>query len=356
MSKVLRAGVIGGGAISRHGHIPALLSAGVELAAVCDPAPGRAVEVAREFGISQAVESHEDVLAMDDLDLVVIGVPNVLHAPIAIAALETGKHVLCEKPMATTSADAERMIEAARNAGKLLSVNQHMRFHPTAKAMREAVASGKLGDVYLTDVRWMRSAGIPGYGSWFTRKDLAGAGALFDIGVHMLDLGLWVLGFPKVERVVGRVSGFLGAQGLGLGGWGTDRGDARFDVDDTAVATLSLEGGGTFRMHVAWAAFASEDERVTFLGTKGGADRSALLYGASEPLRFFAPDGPDRIVGTPFASDGDGGQWHEGVKAFVRAVRGEEKLIVPPEEPLAVLRLLEAIVASSDTDSEIVLA
>ncbi|MFN8222154.1 MAG: Gfo/Idh/MocA family oxidoreductase [Gaiellales bacterium] len=352
-STKLRAGVVGAGAISRHGHIPALLGAGVEIAGVCDPAPGRAAEVAAEFGIPHALETHEELLGLPDLDLVVIGAPNVFHAPIAIAALESGRHVLCEKPMAATSADGEKMIAAARKAGKLLSVNQHMRFHPTARAIREAVATGQLGDVYFTDVRWMRSAGIPGYGSWFTRKELAGAGALFDIGVHMLDLGLWVLGFPRVERITGRISGYLGEQRVGLGDWGTDRGAAGFDVEDTAVATLSLAGGGTLRLHVAWASFCGDDERVTVLGTKGGADWSPTLYGDQQPLRFFAPEGPDRVVGTPYQFAGERDQWHEGVKGFVRAVRGEEELAVTPEEPLQVLRLLEHVVASSEQNAEL---
>ena len=354
-TNTLRAGVIGGGAIGRQGHIPALLSAGVEIAAVCDPAPGRAAEVAAEFNIANAFERHEQLLAMDDVDLVLIGVPNVFHAPIAIAALDSGKHVLCEKPMAVSSVEGAQMIAAAKRAGKLLSVNQHMRFHPTAQAMREAVADGRLGNVYFTDVRWMRSAGIPGYGSWFTRRELAGAGALFDIGVHMLDLGMFILGFPEVARVSARVTSFLGEQGVGLGGWGIDRGDAGFDVDDTAVATLSLAGGGTLRMHVAWAAFAKEEERVTVLGTQGGADRAPSIYGVERPLQFFAADGANKMAATPFAFDGDGGQWHAGIKAFVSAVRGERELAVPPEEPLQVLRLLEHIVASSNQNAEVLL-
>ena len=350
----LRAGVIGCGAIGTQGHIPALIDADVEIVGVCDPAPGRAAAVAGQFGVANAFEHHEELLALPDLDLILIGVPNVFHAPIAIAALESGHHVLCEKPMAVSSAEGEAMIAAAKQAGKLLSVNQHMRFHPTAQAMRDAVADGSLGEIYFTDVRWMRSAGIPGYGSWFTRRELAGAGALFDIGVHMLDLGLFVLGFPKVERVSARVTGFLGEQGVGQGGWGVDRGDAAFDVDDTAAATLSLEGGGTFRMHVAWAAFAKEEERITVLGTRGGADRAPNLHGQKTPLQFFSADGVSKMAARPFAFAGDGGQWHAGIKAFVAAVRGERELAVPPEEPLQVLRLLEHIVASSDQNAEIV--
>lgn len=354
-SRALRAGIIGGGAIARQGHIPALLKGGTEVVAICDPAQGRAAEVAKEFGIAGVFTDHAELLALPDIDVVFIGTPNVFHAPIAIAALEAGKHVLCEKPISVSSADAENMIAAAKRADRVLSVNQHMRFHPTSLAMRDAVAEGRLGDVYFTDVRWMRSAGIPGYGSWFTRSELAGAGALFDIGVHMLDLGMFILGFPEVTRVRGQVSGRLGALGVGLGGWGTDRGDGGFDVDDTAIATLTLANGGTLRMHVAWASFCLEEERVTVQGTHGGADRSTGLYGKGAPLQFFAVDGDNAIVGTPFTHLGDGGQWFEGINSFLRAVRGEAELVVKPAEALSVLRILEAIVESSAQGCELAL-
>lgn len=351
--RALRAGIIGGGAIARLGHIPALLKGGTEVVAICDPAPGRAAEVAAEFGISGVFTDHADLLALPDVDVVFIGTPNVFHAPIAIAALEAGKHVLCEKPISVSSADAENMIAASKRADRVLSVNQHMRFHPTSLAMRDAVAEGSLGEVFFTDVRWMRSAGIPGYGSWFTRKELAGAGALFDIGVHMLDLGMFILGFPTVERVLGDVSGRLGKLGVGLGGWGTDRGDGGFDVDDTALATLALAGGGTLRLHVAWASFCREEERVTVQGTRGGADRSVGLYGKDTQLQFFAADEDNAIVGTPFAHADDGGQWFEAINSFLRAVRGEAELVVKPEETLHVLRVLEKIVESSAQAREV---
>jgi predicted dehydrogenase len=354
-SGALRAGIIGGGAIARQGHIPALLKSGTEIVAICDPAPGRAAAVAKEFGITGVFTDHAELLAVPDIDVIFIGTPNVFHAPIAIAALEAGKHVLCEKPIAVSSVEAESMIAASKRADRLLSVNQHMRFHPTSLAMRDAVADGSLGEIFFTDVRWMRSAGIPGYGSWFTRKELAGAGALFDIGVHMLDLGMFILGFPEVERAVGEVSGRLGKLGVGLGGWGTDRGDGGFDVDDTAIATLALAGGGTLRLHVAWASFCREEERVTVQGTLGGADRSAGLYGKGTPLQFFAANGDSAIVATPFKHAGDGGQWFEGITSFLRAVRGEGELVVKPEETLHVLRVMEAIVESSAQGHELVL-
>lgn len=353
MERRLRAGVIGAGGIVREGHVPALRRAGVEVVAVCDPNRPRARELAASFGIPQALGSHEELLALDGLDLVTIGAPNVVHAPAALAALRSGRHVLCEKPIATTSADARRMVFEARRRGLVLGVNQHMRFDRSARVMREAVAAGSLGDVYLADVRWVRQAGIPGYGSWFTRAELAGAGALYDIGVHMLDLALFLLGFPRVERVRGAVGGHLGPRGIGLGGWGDDRrARGTFDVDDTAVATLTLAGGGVVRLHVAWASFGPDEERVTLHGTAGGADRSAAVHGRTRPLRLYGRGADGAVIETaPALSRVD--RWREGIAQFVRAVRGEEPLAVRPEEAVEVLRLLERVVASSRAGREL---
>lgn len=349
----LRAGVIGAGGIVRDGHVPALRRSGVEVVAVCDPNRARARALAAALGIPHALASHDELLALDGLDLVSVGAPNALHAPIVLDALASGRHVLCEKPIATSSADARRMVAAARRAGRLLGVNQHMRFDPSAQLMRGHVASGALGDVYLADVRLARQSGIPGYGSWFTRRELAGAGALLDIGVHMLDLALHLLGFPRVERVRGAVSAPLGPQGVGLGEWGIDRRRrGAFDVDDTAVATLSLAGGAVIRMHVAWASFGPDEERVTLHGTRGGLDRAPRIYGRARPLRLYTQGRGGAVVETaPTLPRGN--FWFAGIEQFVRAVRGEEPLAVDPAEAVQVLRLLERVAASSEAGREL---
>lgn len=354
--KPLRAGIIGCGGIAQEGHIPALLAAGVEIGAVCDANGARALDVARRFDVTAVDTTPEQLLARPDLDLVTIALPNALHAPVAVAALEAGKHVLCEKPMSIGSAGAEAMVAASRSSGKLLSVNQHKRFDRTALAMRDAVARGDLGEVYLADVQMIRQNGIPGYGSWFTNRDLAGHGALFDIGVHMIDLALFVLGFPEVVAVKGYLSGQLGARGVGLGSWGIDRSSSgRYDVDDTATATLTLAGGAQIRLHVAWAAFAPSEERVTLYGTRGGADRSGgTENGEHPPLRFFGAGAGGSIVDLPLDSavQGDGG-FKGAIASFVRAVREGEPLLVLPEQTLVTTRILERIVESATAGTEL---
>ncbi len=352
----LRAGVLGCGEISRRGHIPGYQAAGVEVVAVCDTNLSRAQSTARDFGIPHTYTDFHELLSDPSIDVVSICLPNYLHAPATIAALEAGKHVLCEKPFAVSGSLAEEMIKAAHHSGKLLSVNQHMRFEGTARAMREAVEEGRLGHVYLADVRMIRYAGIPGYGSWFTNKDMAGAGALFDIGVHMLDLALFLLGFPKVTAVHGSLSSALGEQKIGLGGWGIDRStQGRYDVDDTATAQISLADGGQIRLIVTWAAFLASEERVTLLGTHGGADRSPITYGREAPLRFYQEHNGYMEAVIPDLSRYPAAGTSASIASFIKAVQGEGPLMVKPEEALLTTRILEAIQQSATTGHEVML-
>lgn len=353
----LKAGVIGCGAIGTLGHIPGFRAANVEVAAVCDANAERAQKVANQLAIPRFYTDYAELLAQKDIDMVAIGLPNILHAPVTIAALNAGKHVLCEKPLSVNAESAAQMIDAARANKRLLSINQHMRFEPTTLAMRDAVRKGRLGRVYHTESRMIRSAGIPGFGGWFTNKKTAGAGALFDIGVHMLDLPLFILGFPKVVSVKGFLNGELGQQKIGLGGWGADRGtQGVFDVDDTALAMLTLEDGASLIVKVTWAAFApGYEERVTLYGTHGGADRSPEKYGNDTPLRFFHAEDGKIVETTPDLSSYPKGGWDASVVAFVNAVRGEGELVVKPEQSLQVMRVLDAIAQSAQTGKEVVM-
>lgn len=354
-SSTLKAGVIGCGAIGTLGHIPGFRAANVEIAAVCDANIARAESVAKQFSIPHFYSDYNELLAQKDIAMVAIGLPNILHAPVTIAALNAGKHVLCEKPMSVNAQNAEQMIETARKNTRILSINHQMRFEPTALAMRDAVREGKLGHVYHVEGRWIRNAGIPGFGGWFTNKKMAAFGALFDIGVHMLDLSLFVLGFPKVLSVKGFLNDELGRQKIGLGGWGADRAtEGVFDVDDTAIAMLTLEGNATIILKITWAAFASPEERITFYGSKGGADRTADRYGKDNPLRFFHADEGKIVESIPDLSGYPKGGWDASVEAFVNAVRGDE-LIVKPEQSLQVMRVLDAIAQSAETGREVVL-
>src|SRR5690625_725415 len=146
------------------------------------------------------------MIAEAELDVVPIATPTFLHAPMASAALEAGLHVLCEKPMAENSAGAARMVEAATRAGRVLDVSFNHRQRGDVAALRRVVDSGVLGKLYYAKTGWLRRQGIPGLGTWFTRAQSAGGGAMMDIGVHMLDMSLHLMGEPRrsEERRVGK--------------------------------------------------------------------------------------------------------------------------------------------------------
>jgi predicted dehydrogenase len=173
--------------------------------------------------------------------------------------------------------------------------------------------------------------------------------------VHMLDLAMFLLGFPKVAAVRGMLSSALGDQKIGLGGWGIDHGTAgRYDVDDTAIAHISLADGGAIRLIVTWAAFANSEERVTLFGTQGGADRSPDRYGRETPVRFFVPHDGGMETVIPDLSSYPAGGTNASVASFIGAIRGENELVVKPEEALQTTRILEMIQQSAVSGREIV--
>jgi predicted dehydrogenase len=358
MTAPLRFGIIGAGAIATRGHIPSLQSIpGVEIVGICDTNIERARAAAAKFGIPNAYGDLQEIVSHPGIDAVTIGVPNAFHAPAAIAALEAGKHVVCEKPLATSVADGEAMVAAARRSGRVLAVNMSSRPRPEFQVMRQAVQEGRLGTVTYALARMIRRNGIPGFGSWFTRKDMAGGGATMDIGVHMLDVVLWMLGFPEVRAVRGEIQAVHGPHERGLGSWGVDRvAGGTFDVDDLAAIHLRLANGGLATIEVAWAFQGRNELRVQLAGDQGGADFFPDLYGKETPLRFFRDEGDLPVEITPVMPEVEWGvAWAQGFVRFVEAVHGTGQPLATGDEGLAVLRLLDAAYRSAAEGREIAL-
>lgn len=356
MPTPIRIGVVGAGAVVVNGHVPSLQSIpGVEVAAICDTNLARAQEAAAKFNIPQAFADYQDLIAQGGVDAVTVAVPNAFHAPVALAALHAGKHVLCEKPLATSVADGEAMVAAAAQAGKVLAVNMSSRPRPEALMLREMAQAGKFGKITYAYGRLIRRNGIPGFGSWFTRKELAGGGATMDIGVHVLDLMYWILGFPKVSAVRGEIQAVHGPHERGLGGWGADQiKGGVFDVDDLAVIHLRLADGGLVTVEVTWAIHARNEERFQLAGDLAGADYFPDLYGKEQPLRIFRTE-DGMPVETILDVPRNPGAWADGFRYFVNACRGEGQPMASGAEGLAILRLLDAAYRSAAAGMEIVL-
>jgi len=264
-------GVIGAGSIGEY-HLRSLQGlAGVEVRAVCDVNAERARKVADSFGVPRAIASIPELLRLDEIGAVTIGVWNAAHAEVAIAALEAGKDVFCEKPMARNTAEALRMVEAEAAAGRLLMVGLIRRFEQKSDAAREIIRSGQLGEIYYVRAGFLRRDGQPG--GWFSSREKSGGGALLDIGIHPLDLGIHLADLGPVRSVRGvtmRLPNIMeGVKGT-VKYISKDTGTVS-DVEDHAVATLYFESGAVMTLETSWAQHREEDLKyLEIYGRKGG--------------------------------------------------------------------------------------
>jgi predicted dehydrogenase len=264
---------------------------GVELAGIAGlEAPVRA-ELASRLDVQRHVATWEELFEDDSLDVVSVAVPTFLHAPITIAALQRGLHVLCEKPIARTPEEAASMVAAAEQAGRVLDVAFNHRQRGDIQTLRRVIEAGTLGQIYYAKAWWLRRTGIPTLGSWFTSAEQAGGGPLLDIGIHVLDYALFLLGQPRITTVSASTYDLLGSAGFGGSQTSDKTGDGGvFDVEDLATAFLRLQDGGTLLVEASWAAHrtAGDEFGITLFGTEGGADLRVVDMEEIGTLKLFA--------------------------------------------------------------------
>mgnify|MGYP001158006907 FL=1 len=274
MSEKVRIGIIGAGGIA-HVHINTFkeLAEEVEIAAITDVNIALANDAAKTFQIPKVYDTTDLLLDDDQLDAVILCVPNRFHAPLAIKALHSGKHVLLEKPMGINGEAAKDIVRAQKETGKVLMVAHQMRWRWQSLEIRKQVENGDLGKIYHAKTGWIRRKGIPGWGSWFTQKEMSGGGPLIDLGVHMLDLSLYLMGDPKPVSVFGSTYSEFGPKKKGLGNWGRPNWEGFFDVEDFATALIKMDDGSTLSLDVSWALNMEGDDQpyVKLMGTEGGA-------------------------------------------------------------------------------------
>jgi len=345
----VRVGIIGAGAISRdHGNSVKAYN-GAEIVAVADSHPPRAKQLAKELGVRRVYHAAEALIADPDIDAVTIAVPNRFHAPYAIASLNAGKHVSLDKPFALNAVEARQVIAAARRSKKVFMLGMNWRFRPESQTIREVIKRGDIGEVYHAKATILRRTGCPRFGTWFGRKDLAGGGALLDVGVHFLDLCLFVIDNFDPVSVSGQVYTTFGNRGLGEGGWGhSTRGKRVFDVEDFGTALIKMRNGATVTLNASWVLHMETPGRmgVEAFGTEGGASVTPpriFRFGKRKgEYEVIEPQG----VTIPHAH---GNRFHN----WLDAITGKADPLVKLEEALTVQKILDAVYQSSETGKEV---
>lgn len=337
----LKVGVVGTGIGQLHIRGYQTIE-GVKVVALVDLDKKRGKNVAEQYDIPHALMDYRDLMDIDEIEAVSVCTPNALHREVAVAALEAGKHVLCEKPLANNAVEGAKIVEAARKSGKKLMMAFNNRFRGDTGVLKRYVVAGDLGEIYYAKTGWVRRRGIPGFGTWFTTKALSGGGPLIDLGVHVLDLTLWLMGSPKARSVVGAAYAKFGpTQKL------PKRRKATFDVEDLATAFIRLENGATVLLEASWASNVGT-ERVysELMGTKGGAELP--------PLRIYQEKHGTLVNLEPQFPQISG---HEAeIVHFVECVRNDREPMATGEEGLEIMRILDAIYLSAETGKEVTLS
>ena len=348
MREKLRCAVIGVGAIGIE-HLNSLLHCPrAASVAIAETNPQRLREAADKFHIPRSYANYEELLEQPDIDAVTIALPNYLHAPVAIAALEARKHVLIEKPMALNAKEAEKIIKAAQKNRRTVMVAKNFRFDRHTQAARLAIQHGDLGQVYHARAFSHRHSEIPRIGSWFTQKKLSGGGCLADTGSMLLDTLFHLLDDFEAASVTATTHSKFGTRGRGEGSWGKSDVDPKrpFDVEDHGTVFVRMKKGYTVTVETSWAGFHPGDTReegIDLLGTEAGLSLfPAKLFKQSlqgyETTHFYnTKNGPveDRIA------------------HFVNCIVEGKKSLAPIEESLKIQQVLDAIYLSAETGKEV---
>lgn len=331
MPRDVSVAVIGAGGAAQVVHLPILKRLPeLEVAALVDRDLEKARTIGERFSVPRILSSVDELREVEGLDAVVVCTPNDSHEEVTLACLEQGFHVLCERPLCTSSAAAERMVDAAEAAGLQLMVALNQRFRYDVRAIRQFVHSGELGEVFYVRSSWLNQRERRPRKGWRREPDRAGGGVMMDLGVPAVDLALWMMGYPPVERVSARFH-------------------RRRKVEDSAAALLSLEGDTTVNVEVTWELMEERDRHgVYVLGTRGSAGTSPfrVLKEMETGLTEVTPPS-DAAQGGPYTAS-----YRQEWASFLRRVRGEEP-VEPEREQVQLMRVIEACYRSAEEGREV---
>lgn len=367
MSKV-KIAIVGCGGIANQKHMPSLkqFPDRAEMVAFCDILPERAEKAAKEYGVpgAKVYTDYKEMLADTsvEFDTVHVCTPNVSHCPITVAAFEAGKNVMCEKPMAHCTSDAQKMIDAWKKSGKLFTVGYQNRFRDDTQTLHASCESGELGEIYFAKAHALRRRAVPTWGV-FPNKALQGGGPLIDIGTHALDITLWMMDNYEPESVSGQVFYKLGRlpngpEGNVFGPWDPET----FEVEDSAFGLVKMKNGATIYLEASWAlnVLKSMEASTTLCGTKAGAEihhggsygQDELIYNTVEHNQLM-----EKVISpAPLVDFFAGGAAAEAIREqdqWLNAILNGGEPLVKPEQAFVVTQILEGIYQSAESGKEV---
>ncbi len=321
----IRLGVIGAGGIAQTVYLPTLKKfEDVRVEAICDMDRPKAGFVSQKFNIPRFFGDPQHLLALPEIDGVLILTPTNSHLALTLLALQAGKHVLVERPIARKVSEAEKMVEVAQQTGQILMVGMNHRFRPDAMILKNFITGGELGEIFMVRSGWLKKKGRWSRGDWVIKKRLSGGGVLMDLGLQMLDLSLWMLENPEIENIAAM----------------TFNHTLQLEVEDTIACQLQLKGGKIVTMHASWALPAPETQAYAhFWGTVGGA--------VLNPLRIDKEMHGNLVNVTPEKSlspkELHRSSFKYELRHFVECVRHQRQPISSGKEALEMLKVVEAI-------------
>ena len=347
----MKIAVIGCGTIANAQHIPAYMkNEEAKIKYFCDIIPERAENAVKKYGCGTAITDYREALADSEVEAVSVCTPNKMHSEITIAALKSGKNVLCEKPAARVLSEALEMQKAQHESGKVLNIGVVNRFNTNVNKIKELIDQGRLGEVYSVYISFRSHRSIPGLGGAFTTKEIAGGGVLIDWGVHFLDIVMYCCGDPKAKTVSAekfcRLGNPIDSYAYTDMWAGPPVADGICDVEEGITGLIRSEGP-VITFNGAWAQNIGENEMyIDFIGDKAGI---RLTYGGD-----FVLYGTENGMLTRTEYSVKGAQMFENeINSFIKCIKSGKKLPSHIDTNIITARLMDAIYRSADTHKEV---
>jgi predicted dehydrogenase len=325
-------GVIGLGGVAQLVHLPNLSKMpNAELTAVCEVNKSRLITIAEKFNVKERYSNYNDMLEKSEMDAVIIATPTSTHTDIAIDCLEAGKDILVEKPLARSYQEAKRIVDAAKKNKRKLMVGMNLRYRPDTMLLRSFINSNEIGEPFYVKCGWIRKQSSSE--KWFTKKEESGGGVIFDLGIHLLDLALWLLQYPEIASVSSQNFHHFTK-----------------NVEDTSISCIKCKNSAVINLEVSWSLPVEKDHFfLDVFGTKGSF--------SSNPFRLYKKVENDYVNLTPTQVDNPTVLFKKSylneLKSFVGAIKGLNPVFSPGEEALQRMRIIEAMYESADKKHEI---